>query len=424
VARSGVVNYQVGSALHENVFTTNYGNLYLKYFDGTSWHSASNLGNPGAVLFGSPTAINYAAPYENVFVEDGNYNLDYAWTPNGTSWTWVKLGNPGAKLASNPAVANYQVGKALYENVFAIDQNGNLDLKFWDGSKWQNWVNLGNPGVSLLTGHDPSVINYGNFEDVFVTDVQGNLNYAWSPDGKTWGNWTKLGNPGVKVFGDPAAINYQAPYANVFVEEQDANADLAYIYWNGAQWNWVKLGNPGVPLLGAPAAINYPVGSVLHENVFVGDQNRNLDAVYWDGTSWHWTTTGNAGVPLFGDPAVNNITVGGVLHEHVLVVDQNYDLDLFFYTGVKWYWESLGTVGTTPTASAAISSSANGPAVQESQTGALPAADGPQTGAPLAISQTQNTDDLFFAAQASKEELGLPGATELDRLAEVLLSRV
>src|SRR5260370_41580410 len=107
------------------------------------------MGSPGSGLLGSPAAINYVVPYENVFVEDGNHNLDYAWTANGTTWTWVKLGNPGAKLVSNPAAANYQVGSVLHENEFAIDQNGNLDLESWDGSKWQTRVNLRNPRVSL-----------------------------------------------------------------------------------------------------------------------------------------------------------------------------------------------------------------------------------------------------------------------------------
>jgi hypothetical protein len=421
VARPGVVNYQVGSALHENVFATNFGNLYLKYYDGTAWHSSLNLGNPGALLFGSPAAINYVAPYENVFVEDGNHNLDYAWTANGTTWTWVKLGNPGTKLVSNPAVANYQVGSALHENVFAIDQNGNLDLESWNGSKWQSWANLGNPGASLFTGHDPAVVNYGTYENVFVTDVQGNLDYAWSPDGKTW-NWSKLGNPGVKVFGDPAAINYQGPYENVFVEQENASADLAYDYWNGTKWTWVKLGNPGVPLLGAPTAINYPVGGVLHENVFVNDQNHNLDLAYWDGASWHWSGMGNNGVPLFGDPAAINYAVGGVLHENVFVIDHNYNLDIRYWDGAAWHWGGFGTVGSSPVSS--ISSSGQGSAAPQSQT----AVAGAETGAVLSLSKIQNTDDLFFAAQASQEELlqslGLPGATELDLLAADLLSRI
>ena len=166
---------------------------------------------------------------------------------------------------SNPAVATFQVGSALHTNVYAIDQLCNLNLKSWNGSAWQNWVSLGNPGIQLNQNDSPAVINYKNYENVFATDIRGNLDYAYTSD--------------------------------------------------GTHFTWVNLVNDGVPAYGEPTVINYSVGSVLHENVYLTDSNGNLATAYWDGSSWYWANLSNLGVPLVGTPAAINVTVGGVQHK-------------------------------------------------------------------------------------------------------------
>jgi hypothetical protein len=101
-----VINYQVGTVTHENVFVTGSdGNLHLDYWDGHAWHWAHpNLGNGGSPVFKTPAVINYPGnpTHENVFVpgSDGNLYLDY-W--NGNSWHWVGLGNGGSFLRAEGA---------------------------------------------------------------------------------------------------------------------------------------------------------------------------------------------------------------------------------------------------------------------------------------------------------------------------------
>ena len=149
-----VINYQVGAVTavtHENVFAVagdSVGNTYLSldYWNGAKW-TWENLGNDGDSINPTctPAVINYqvgSVTHENVFVtgENGKLYLDY-W--NGAKWTWVNLGNPPASSPldlGTPAVINYQVGSVTHENVFVTGNDGNLYLDYWNGAKW-TWVN-------------------------------------------------------------------------------------------------------------------------------------------------------------------------------------------------------------------------------------------------------------------------------------------
>jgi hypothetical protein len=257
LSHAAVINYQVGTVTHENVFITGSdGNLHLDYWDG-AWHWV-NLGNGGSGgVFETPAAINYqvgGVTHENVFAtgNDGNLHLDY-W--DGSAWHWVNLGNDGGiPVYSTPAAINYQVGGVTHENVFVTGNDGNLHLDYWDGSAW-HWVNLGNGGSSLASH-------------------------------------------------DPAAINYQVgtvTHENVFVAGNDGKLYLDY--WDGSAWHWANLGNDGNGLFETPAVINYQVGSVTHENVFVPGSDGNLYLDFWNGSAWHWVNLGNGGSILHAEGA-------------------------------------------------------------------------------------------------------------------------
>ena len=267
-----VINYQVGNVTHENVFVTGQnGNLYLDYWNGAKW-SWQKLGDDGSALDeATPAVINYqvgSVTHENVFVtgDDGNLYLDY-W--NGAKWTWQSLGNDGVKgdqfTASDPAVINYQVGGVLHENVFVQGFNSgpgfggptNLYLDYWNGAKW-TWVNLGTRAGPLDVS-DPAVINYPvgavTHENVFITGNGGNL-YLDYWNGAKW-TWVNLGIPaGALDFSSPpAVINYPVgavTHENVFVTGQNGNLYLDY--WNGAKWTWANLGNDGSSLAAVQGA--------------------------------------------------------------------------------------------------------------------------------------------------------------------------
>jgi hypothetical protein len=259
------INYQVGSVAHENVFVTGAdANLYLDYWNGAKWTWVP-LGNDGDELSvtSSPAVINYqvgTVTHENVFAVAGDFagntylSLDY-W--NGAKWTWQNLGNDGESISPDriPAVINYQVGSVTHENVFVTGENGKLYLDYWNGAKW-TWVNLGNPPASnALDLGTPAVINYQvgsvTHENVFLTGSDGNL-YLDYWNGARW-TWENLGNRGQSLVSAPAVINYHkvgttVTRENVFATGSDGNLYLDY--WNGAtllpKWTWEPMGNPGV----------------------------------------------------------------------------------------------------------------------------------------------------------------------------------
>jgi hypothetical protein len=347
VLRPAVINYSAGGVLYENVFIEKNEGLFLKIGNGSQFGTVANLASPAgtSLPYGSPAAINYGK-FENVFVTDSSGNVDYVSTSNEFGWTWGKLGNPGTPLVtngySNPAVANYQVGSALHENVFAIDRNGKLDLRVFNGAVWQSWVSLGNPGIQLTQNASPVVINYGSYENVFATDILGNLHYAYTPDGTHW-TWVYLGNDGAPAYGEPAVNNYQVGsvlHETAFVT--DSNGRLGMVDWNGSSWHWgPSLGISSLSLVGTPAVINY--GSF--ENVFVRDSSGNLELTNFNGFAWHtFWNMGHTGSGVFTDPAVINVQLGSALHENVFYYDGG-DLNLLAWNGSSWQpWQNLGLI--------------------------------------------------------------------------------
>jgi hypothetical protein len=148
----------------------------------------------------------------------------------------------------------------------------------------------------------------------------------------------------------PAAINYpvgSTMHENVFVLDHDDDT-LRLDKWNGASWSWADLGKPAAGVASAPAVINYPVaGPMPHENVFVRGGDGHLYLDLWNGTKWSWH---NLGTPAPGvllsenSPAVINYQVkGGALHENVFVTGTNGELYADCRNGTKWKWTDCGS---------------------------------------------------------------------------------
>jgi hypothetical protein len=257
-----------------------------------------------------------------------------------------------ASFLAGPSVIDYPVGPVQHENVFAQDLDGTLRLDYWDGSHW-NWANLQHPTAALVAS-EPSVSNYqvGStlHENVFVRGSDGNL-YLDYWNGSNW-NWANLGNPGsgVQVYGAPKVINYPVGsviHENVFVRCSDTHLHLDF--WDGSKWTWVDLANPGVAVTNDQTVINYQVGSTLHENVFTTGFDGKLYLDYWDGSKWTWAPTlGNPGTSLLGDPAAINYQVGSTVHENVFVRGGDGKLYLDYWDGSKWNWApTLGNPGVS-----------------------------------------------------------------------------
>jgi hypothetical protein len=296
--------------------------------------------------------INYPAggPYENAFSTGNDGNLYYRYF-DGSGWqSWVNLGAPaGTHLYGDPAVINYPSPDGPFENAFVTGDDGNLYYTWFDGGSWQGWVNLGHPFGTLIQT-DPAVINYpstGPYENVFVTGNDGYLFYRYF-DGSAWQGWISLGKPlsVAGVGGDPAVINYptpDGPYQNVFVTGSDSG--LYYTWFDGSSWQgWVNLGHPAGTLVGNdnPGVINYGNG---FQNAFITATDGNLYYTWFNGSSWQgWVNLGHpAGATLPSDPAVINYPNPDGPFENAFVTGSDNNLYYTWFDGSSWQgWVNLG----------------------------------------------------------------------------------
>jgi hypothetical protein len=148
-----------------------------------------------------------------------------------------------------------------------------------------------------------------------------------------------------------AAINYpvgSTMHQNVFVTDQNDHT-LRVDSWNGTTWKWSDLSSPSVGVASAPAVINYQYqapGGTLHENVFLIGRDGNLYVDSWNGTKWNWADlhTPAGGVLLTeSSPAVINYQQnGGTLHENVFAIGTDGNLYVDSWNGSKWKWSDFG----------------------------------------------------------------------------------
>ena len=57
----------------------------------------------------------------------------------------TNMGYPSTGVFTDPAITNVQVGLPVstqHENVYVYD-GADLYLRYWDGTSWQPWENLG-----------------------------------------------------------------------------------------------------------------------------------------------------------------------------------------------------------------------------------------------------------------------------------------
>jgi hypothetical protein len=180
------------------------GNLYAKYWDGNAWQW-SYQGNPGVTLSGNMSAISYRNNdgTENVavFVVGDDNSLYVNWWngqvyPQGGT-AWYLLGGIGLTHYVS-AVTYYDQNNNLQIKTYIVGGDGNLYVKYWDGSAWQ-WQFIGRPDVNVSVALPSATLDSHNHDPVidgaFVVGSNGHL-YAWSTD-SGWGDGggSQLSNP-------------------------------------------------------------------------------------------------------------------------------------------------------------------------------------------------------------------------------------
>ncbi|MBM7687161.1 hypothetical protein [Defluviitalea raffinosedens] len=121
-----------------------------------------------------------------------------------TGWSeWEDL---GGVLTSAPAVASWQPNRL---DVFGRGQNNALWHKWWDGSRWSEWEDLGG---GVITSGPGAASTASNRLEVFARGANNQLLFrTWN--GITWSGWRSLGG---EITSEPAAVSWGGNRLDVF----------------------------------------------------------------------------------------------------------------------------------------------------------------------------------------------------------------
>jgi hypothetical protein len=203
------------------------------------------------------------------------------------STDWTDL---GGALMSPPAVCSWS-SKRL--DVFAIDAEGHLIHKWWNlslkGSNWNDgWEDLGG---SLRESWAPSAVSWGpNRIDVFARGTNDHLMHRWW-DGTAWSGWQDLGG---KLTSSPAAVSAGPNDLAVFATQSSTFADCLTetSYTPNNQWGPVDPAtgwNPWTCGVGATLKPNTSPGAVS------GLWTKNTDPI-WSVAHVYWCDNHTAGL--------------------------------------------------------------------------------------------------------------------------------
>ena len=151
----------------------------------------------GGEIKGSPDACAFGGVKRAVFARGMN---DYIWWRywDGSQWTaWEDLG--GLKMSSDPSAISRGDGMI---DIFARGENNHLYVRSYKNGIWTPWFSWG----GILSGGPDATSWGGNRIDVFGRGADGALWHAWRDDNKPLGIQPAWENVGGKIIADPTAV--------------------------------------------------------------------------------------------------------------------------------------------------------------------------------------------------------------------------
>lgn len=264
-----------------------------------------------------PASASMSTGTVNVFLRGTDDAIWYKWW-TGSSWSsWTNI---GGTFVSSPAAVSTSSG-TLY--VFGRGTDNAIWYKLWNGSSWSQWVSLGGTFTSAPAAASlrPGTLN------VFGRGTDNAIWYKhWN--GTVWSPWVNLGGT---LSSGPAAVSMSPETMNVFARGTD-NA-IWYKHWNGKAWGpWASIGGN---LSSGPAVASMSQGTM---HVFARATDNAIWQKRWDGTAWSgWESIGgnlNSG-PSVVSPSPGTLTVHARATDNAVWQKS--------WNGASWsQWQSLG----------------------------------------------------------------------------------
>jgi hypothetical protein len=211
------------------------------------WNGPQPLGPAGLVPTNAHLAVSqqFGINQTDLFVVDTTGRLNVFWSDGTGAWNGPEaisqagFAHPGAKLA-----VSQQIG-ADQTDVFVIDTNGQLNV-FWvdGGGPWNGPDTIGPASFAASQGFLAASQQIGaNQTDVFVVDENGQLNVFWVDGTGLWKGPQTIGPAGIALEGDFIAASQQfglPGQTDVFILNRTGTDSPGWptVFWVDGQGAW------------------------------------------------------------------------------------------------------------------------------------------------------------------------------------------
>jgi len=255
------------------------GQLYVFWVDGAgAWNGPVGIGPGGNARSGANLAASQQFGISNqtdVFLVDKNGQLNVFWVNGSGAWNGPgKIGPQGNAPSGAPLAASQQFG-LNQTDVFLVGNNGQLNV-FWVDSSgaWNGPGKIGPTGLAPAGAGVAASQQFGvnNQTDVFLVDNNGQLNVFWVDGSGAWNGPGKIGAAGIAPPGAPVTASQQFGANNqtdVFVTDNNGQLNVFWVDNSGAWGGPVKIGPKGLATPGAFVAASQQFGATNQTDLFV-----------------------------------------------------------------------------------------------------------------------------------------------------------
>jgi len=236
---------------------------------------------------------------------------------SGGPWYWQSE-NMGGNITEDPDISSWGANRL---DIWGRATDGSYAHKWWDGSSWKGWENLGGAGV--ISSGVGAVGFGGNRIDALGRNSSNQVVDLWW-NGSKW----QVENFGGNIVGDPDMTISQNHYD---IWARSPSNTLVHRWWTGSSWSpWEDL---GYNLASSPSAVSWGTNRI---DIVFRAQDGSVQQVWWDGSKMQ---TYNHGGGVVGAPEISSWGPG-----RLDIFARGTDNALWH----KWYengwheWHSLG----------------------------------------------------------------------------------
>lgn len=298
------VSQQFGANQTDLFAIDSKGQLDVFYSAGAGhWHSLQPLGPEGMVHPRSPLAASQRFGVNNrtdVYSVDQNFQLNVFWAEGAGAWNGPEpIGPKKSWFAATPLAVSQHFGVNGRTDIFLFEKDTGQLYVVWavGSSSWQAEA-LGPSGLTGYVGIAASQhFGVDNRTDVFMVDKNGQLNTVWAVGPGKWSETQTIGPAGLARSGASVAVSQRFGKKNqtdVYVVDMNGQLNVFSAIGPGDWSARQTIGPSGLTVSGAAIAVAQKPGTTDQTQVFVFDKSGQLN-VFTADSSGHWSDAAKIG---------------------------------------------------------------------------------------------------------------------------------